>query len=201
MRLITFVLSGALGLSTLPAAPVTFSGGGTLTLRPDPGNPTLTFEANTFNNLLIFIIADRSNAAMKITGIFDPVLKSLDKNPTALVDLPLELSDGNGCKGTTLNPGDVCAFDVLFDTSGVNDGASNQWRISEQVSVKYLTQPFAIPATVPAVNPLRVTVTVQNPAETSFPGEVPEPGTFALAAPVLAIGWAGRRYLARLRYD
>jgi hypothetical protein len=170
--------------AALRAAPVNFQGAATLTLRADPANPTLTFDANTFNNELIFIITDSSTAAMKITNIYDPTLKALDKNPTALVDTPLEISDTNPCKGTILQPGQVCAFSVLFDTSGPDDGASNQWQISEQVSVLYYAQTpmgkqFNIPAAIP-FSPLKVNVTVQNAANTGFgpePSAVPEPGT------------------------
>ena len=178
-RIFSGVLLAILAATALRAAPVTFAGSATLTLRPDPANPGLTFDANTFNNELIFIITDDSNASLKITNIFDPILTPLDKNPTALVDTPLEISDTNPCKGTILKPKEVCAFSVLFDTSGPNDGASNQWQIGEQVSVKYFTRPFATVAAIPGNNPLKVKVTVQNAAQVidPQPNAVPEPGT------------------------
>jgi hypothetical protein len=199
MKSTVFAAIGFLfGINAIHAAPVTFRGAATLTLRPDPANPGLTFDSNTFNNELIFIIKDESNASLQITNIFDPVLRSLDRNPTALVDRPLEISDTNPCKGVTLNPNDVCAFSVLFDTSGPDDGLSNRWSIGEQISVKYLTQPFSIPSQVPVNNPLRVRVTVQNAALTGIgddPSAVPEPGTFALIGFTLALTWATRRCL------
>jgi hypothetical protein len=184
-RTLSGILSAILTTAALTAAPVNFAGSATLTLRPDPANPTMTFDSNTFNNELIFIITDSSNSSLKITNIFDPTLTPLDKNPTALVDPPLEISDTNPCKGTILKPGEVCAFSVLFDTSGPDDGASNQWQIAERVTVSYFTQtpmgkPYQIPEAVPFNNPLKVTVTVQNAALTSFDpptSAVPEPGT------------------------
>jgi hypothetical protein len=184
-RTFSGILLAILVAATLTAAPVNFAGSATLTLRPDPANPTLTFDANTFNNELIFIVTDSSNSSLKITNIFDPTLTPLDKNPTALVDTPLEISDTNPCKGTILNPGEVCAFSVLFDTSGPDDGASNQWQINERVTVSYFTQtpmgkPYQIPEAVPFNNPLKVKVTVQDAAATglgSSPSAVPEPGT------------------------
>ena len=190
--LVLFGLSAATGLR---AAPIVFQGSATLTLRPDPTNPTLTFDANTINNELIFIITDSSNTAMKITNIFDPILTPLDKNPTAIVDTPLEISDTNPCKGTTLQPGGVCAFSVLFDTTGVNDGASDQWQIGERVSVAYLTQPFAIRAAVPFNKPLNVTVTVDNPAAAAA-AAIPEPRTM-LGVGVALLGLFRRRATSR----
>jgi PEP-CTERM motif len=202
MKSNTFALLGvvfAIGaIAPLYAAPVTFQGAATLSLRPDPANLARIYDANTFNNELIFIIRDESNASLQITNIFDPVLRALDRNPSALVDRPLEISDTNPCKGVTLNPNDVCAFSVLFDTSGPDDGLSNRWSIGEQISVKYLTQPFPIPSTVPVVNPLRVRVTVQDAALTGIgPTAVPEPGTFALIGFALALTLASRRYFER----
>jgi hypothetical protein len=184
-RIFSRILLAILATTALTAAPVNFAGSATLTLRPDPTNPTLTFDADTFNNELIFIITDNSNSSLKITNIFDPTLTPLDKNPTALVDPPLEISDTNPCKGTILTPGQVCAFSVLFDTSGPDDGASNQWQINERITVTYFTQtpmgkPYQIPEAVPFNNPLKVKVTVQDAAATGFdpsPSAVPEPGT------------------------
>jgi hypothetical protein len=193
------ILSVVLGMNAITeiqAAPVTFQGAATLTLRPNPTNPTLTYDANTFNNELIFIVANSSNASLRITNIFDPLLTPVDKNPTAMVDTPLVISDTNPCKGSVLKPGDVCAFSVLFDTSGVNDGASNQWRIGERLSVAYLTQPFAIRDTVPGNRPLNVTVTVQNP---NAAAAVPEPSTLLLAAFGLGLAWVIRRVYEGVR--
>jgi hypothetical protein len=189
LRIFSGTLLAVLAATALQAAPVQFAGSATLTLRPDPANPTLTFDSNTFNNELIFIITDSSNSSLKITNIFDPTLTPLDKNPTALVDPPLEISDTNPCKGTILKPGEVCAFSVLFDTSGPDDGASNQWQIGERVTVSYFTQtpmgkPYQIPEAVPFNNPLKVNVTVQNAALISSepsPSAVPEPGTLLSA--------------------
>jgi hypothetical protein len=192
-RIFSGILLAILAITALRAAPVTFAGSATLTLRPDPANPGLTFDANTFNNELIFIITDDSNSSLKITNIFDPTLTLLDKNPTALVDPPLEISDANPCKGAILKPLEVCAFSVLFDTSGPNDGASNQWQIGEQISVLYYTQTpmgkqYNIPSAVPVNNPLKVKVTVQNATLIGFdpsPSAVPEPGTLLSVGLVL----------------
>jgi hypothetical protein len=184
-HILSRILLATIAATALRAAPVNFKGAATLTLQADPANPMLTFDSNVFNNDLTFVITDGSNAAMKITNIFDPTLTALNKNPTALVDTPLEISDTNTCKGSILQPGGTCTFSVLFDTSGPNDGASNQWQIGEQISVLYYTQTpmgkqYNIPSAVPVNNPLKVKVTVQNAALISTdpsPSAVPEPGT------------------------
>ena len=185
MNITNLTLMAAIGIfcatPLVNAAPITVP----ISIQLRPGNSD--FPENTNGNDAIFIIRNISNTMVdvKITNLMTPSAVQLDKNPDDLINkMSLAISDANGCKGTTLKFGDVCAFDVTFNTednSGINDGDASAWRLGVQASY----------AEFVALNPrVGSTAGFGNVNVVDPPADAPEPssaGLFSLGFVALLI--------------
>lgn len=81
------------------------------------------------------MVTKNSNARMRITNIFDPTIWSRSKGADDVIPRDsVKISDADGCQGTVLPPGDLCALDGFFDTAEKGADVKEDFGISGWLS-------------------------------------------------------------------